>query len=76
MRKYLESIDLVATTRFIVFKEEEMKKCKLCGQAFDVVETQKDFEYITGLSYMKIKPDLCFRCAAEAVEIKTKGVYF
>lgn len=53
-----------------------MRKCIVCGDTFDVVETQKDFEYVTGLSYMKIKPDLCFRCAVEAVELKIEDVYF
>lgn len=53
-----------------------MRKCKLCGEEFDVIETQKDFDYVTALSYMKIKPDMCFRCALEAVETKAKGVYF
>lgn len=53
-----------------------MRKCIFCGNEFDVVTTQNDFDYVTGLSYNKIKPDLCFSCAVEAVESEMEGVYY
>lgn len=53
-----------------------MRKCEFCGEEFDVIDTQNAFDYITELSYLKVKPDLCFSCAVEAVDFKMKGVYF
>lgn len=53
-----------------------MRKCEYCGEEFDVIDTQNAFDYITELSYLKVKPDLCFSCAVEAVDSKMKGIYF
>ena len=53
-----------------------MRKCEFCGEEFDVIDTQNAFDYITELSYLKVKPDLCFTCAVQAVDFKMKGVYF
>ncbi|MBO4838488.1 MAG: hypothetical protein J5493_03850 [Lachnospiraceae bacterium] len=52
-------------------------KCEWCGQRFVTEEAENEFEIeCPGLLYNNFEVKLCGKCAIEAVEYHTEGVYY